>query len=268
VKYIIEAGCDGAALCFFDPAALPVDFDTQVKEEVVELMAQLQTQQVLLFSETGGDGGYLFHVYVDEDAPPSLHGTAIIVDSFDAFSIPSGRLCICGAEYAANNPLVGSAFTPKGGLGEYSGMGGIVELAAGDYRLELLAIEWSDEDWELAQETVVPKEQLRRHNRLSTLMAACFLLGGITLLVSVPLLLGTSYSYFFPSSNSCSTTQVQELWLPTLSMLAGGLLFGAGLLLSRWHSCSAISQLLQTVEREMPDYVLIAHKTSSTDVQI
>jgi hypothetical protein len=267
MKYIIEAGCDGATLCFFDPAALPADFDVQVKEETVELMEQLQTQQVLWFSETGGDGGYIFHVYVDEDAPPSLHSKATSVDSFDAFSIPSGRLCICGAEYAANNPLVGSTFTPKGGLDEYSGMGGIVELAAGDYRLELLEIEWSNEDWDLAQEAVVPKEQLRRHNRLSTLMAVCFLLGSIILLVSVPLLLGTSYRYFFPSPNSCSITQLQDLWRPIIAMLVGGLLFGAGLLLSGWHNRSAISQLLQTVEQEMPDYVLIAHKTSSTGVQ-
>lgn len=260
MKYIVEAGCDGATLCFFDPAALPADFDALVKEDAVELMEQLQSQQVLWFSETGGDGGYLFHVYVDEDAPPSLRSKATLVDSFDAFAIPSGRLCICGAEYAANNPLVGSSFTPKGGLGEYSGMGSIVELAAGDYQLELLETEWSDEDWDLAQEAVVPKEQLRSHHRLSTLMAVCFLLGIITLLVSVPLLLGTSYSYFFPSPNSCSTTQVQDLWLPTVSMSVGGLLLGAGLLLSRWHNRSAVSQLLQTVEREMPDYVLIAHK--------
>lgn len=44
MKYIMEAGCDGATLCFFDPAALPANFDVQVKDEAVELMAQLQTQ--------------------------------------------------------------------------------------------------------------------------------------------------------------------------------------------------------------------------------
>ncbi|MSP27550.1 MAG: hypothetical protein EXR80_03660 [Methylococcales bacterium] len=215
---------------------------------------------MLWFSETGGDGGYLFHVYVDEDAPPPLHSKAIVVDSFDAFSIPSGRLCICGAEYAANNPLAGSQFTPKGGLSVYSGMGGIVELAAGDYHLELLEIEWSDEDWDSAQEAVVPKQQLRHHRRLDILMAFCFFIGVIVLLFSTPFLLITLYNYFLESPNNCSMTQVQDLWLPTLSMLAGGLLLGAGLLLSRWHSHSAVSRLLQMVEREMPDYVLIAYK--------
>jgi hypothetical protein len=156
MKHIVEAGCDSATLCFFDPAALPVDFDVQIEEDAVELMEQLQAQQVLWFSETGGDGNYIFHVYVDEDAPPFLHSKATLVDSFDAFSIPSGQLCICGAEYAANNPLVGSTFTPKGGLGKYSGMGNIVELAAGNYRLELLEIQWSDKNSNFAPKTALP----------------------------------------------------------------------------------------------------------------
>lgn len=38
MRHIIEAGCDGATLCFFDPAALPADFDAQVKEDCVALM--------------------------------------------------------------------------------------------------------------------------------------------------------------------------------------------------------------------------------------
>jgi hypothetical protein len=146
MKYIIETGCDGATLCFFDPAALPVDFDALVVDDPVGLMEQLQQQQKFWFGGSGGDGGYIFHVYIDEQPPLSLLSKATSVDSFDAFSIPSGRLCICGAEYAANDPMAGSSFTPTGGLARYSGMGGIVELDAGYYALELFAVEWSDKD--------------------------------------------------------------------------------------------------------------------------
>lgn len=261
MKHIIEAGCDGAALCFFDPAALPVDFDAQVDNDPVELMEQLQKQQLFWFKETGGDGGYMFHVYVDEDVPLSLRNKATIIDSFEAFSIPSGQLCICGAEYAANNPLVGNSFTPTGGLEKYSGMGSIVELAAGNYAIELLEVEWEDEDWDSANEAVVSKEQLRHHRRLEGVMAFCFFVGVIDLLFSVPFLLATLYNYFFQSPlNTCSTTQVQDLWLPVLSLLAGGLLFGTGLLMARHHSHLEVTKLLASVSEEMPDYVLVAHK--------
>jgi hypothetical protein len=153
---------------------------------------------------------------------------------------------------------VGSQFTPTGGLAAYSNMGGIIELATGDYCMELLEIEWSDEDWKSAQEAVVPKDQLRRYRRLEMLTAFCFLIGSITLLFSVPLLLKTVYDYFFQSSlNNCSTTQLQPI---VVVVLAGGSLFGLGLLAVRCRSRSALTQLLKTVTQEMPNYVLIAKR--------
>lgn len=262
MKHIVEAGCDGATLCFFDPAALPSDFNTQVEEDPVGLMEQLQQQHTLWFGGTGGDGSYTFHVYVDEDAPVLLRKRATLVDSFDAFAIPSGRLCICGAEYAANDPLIGSSFTPTGGLEKYSNMGGIIELTAGNYCLEVLEIEWSDEDRESAQTTVISKNQLRCHRWLEALMALLFVFGSIGLafsaLMTVLLLLITLYNYFFQPHLLNRLPTVLEIWIPIA--LGSGLLFALGLLLSRRHSDSDVTQLLTTVSQEMPDYLLIAKR--------
>jgi hypothetical protein len=216
---------------------------------------------VLWFSNTGGDGGYNFHVYIDEDAPLTLQSKMTLHITFNHFAIPSGQLCICGAEYAANNPLTGSQFTPKGGLSAYSGMGDIVELASGYYRIDLSEVEWSEENWDTAQATVVPKEQLRRHQRLEVLMVLCFLCGSIALLFSVPFLISAVYDYFFQVPlNNCSTAPLQQIGLPTF--LAGGLLFGSGLLLIHRHSRSIVTHLLQSISEEMPDYVLVAHKVA------
>ncbi len=261
---MIETGCDGATLCFFDPAALPDNFDAQIEADPVDLMENLQQQQRLWFGGTGGDGGYIFHVYVDEDLPASLHTKVNHLDSFDAFVVPSGRLCICGAEYAANDPMKGSPFTPEGGLSNYSQMGDMIELDVGVYSIVVFATdyEWSEQQREAVEKSIIPKKLLLRHRCLELLMALCFVVGGIVLFISgimtIAIFLIALYNYFFQPHLLSRLTTVLQIWLPMI--LGSGFSFALGGLLSRCYNRSNITQALQTVAKEIPDYVLLVAK--------
>jgi hypothetical protein len=185
MKHIIETGTDAASLCLFDPGALPVDFDERAREDSVATFEELDRQGKLWWSDTGGDGGYLFHVYVDEPVPDALRSVLRDPHQRAPFNVPSGALWACGAEYAARDPERGSASTPKGGLANYPHMGGRCQLEPGEYSLTVWRAEWPDKavEGELAQQ--LGKSSVTRSNRLGvatgiTLFAA-FALSIVTL---------------------------------------------------------------------------------------
>src|ERR1041385_7075588 len=112
-------------------------------------MATLGKEGRMWFKETGSDGSFLFHFYIDEEIPESIRKYSddpqapgrlrivrIIPESIrkysddpqatGRFSVPSGTLCACGAEYVARDPL-------KVGLKCFSHMGGIFNLPSGEY---------------------------------------------------------------------------------------------------------------------------------------
>ena len=129
MKRVITAWTDGAALCAFDPAALPADFDSRMASDAAGLLESLRDKGRLWYAETDGDGARVVQVSVDEPGPagPGPAWTGSI-------AVPSGRLWVCGAEYAARDPRKGSKATPRGGLGRYR-MGDCVEIPPGTYWL-------------------------------------------------------------------------------------------------------------------------------------
>lgn len=144
-KFIVEAGCDGAMLCAFDPAALPKDFDARVEDDPLDVMLQLQEEGRFWIDETGADGSFVFHVYVDEPVDNESLRDAPIKQQleFRPITCPSGTLWVCGAEYAANDPRKGSAHTPKGGLDAYK-MGASVDIPKGTHRLRVMRLDHED----------------------------------------------------------------------------------------------------------------------------
>lgn len=143
MAHTVEAGTDGAMLCAFDPAALPPDFDARIADDPAGLLDTLRKEGRLWFGGTGGDGGFIVHVVASNsgDVPdglsPAWQG---------GISLPSGSLWICGAEYIANDPRKGSAFTPRGGLGRYA-MGDRIDLPPGRYALSVYEIDREDEEF-------------------------------------------------------------------------------------------------------------------------
>lgn len=132
-------------LCGFDPAALPDDFDATLADDPMGRMAALQAAQRCWTTETGGDGEYLIDVRVDEPAIRRRAGVRrTLVAEFAAFACPSGRLWLCGAEYAARDPVAGSTNTPTNGLGAYPHMGASVAMPPGRHRMTVWRLAWSD----------------------------------------------------------------------------------------------------------------------------
>lgn len=180
-RHVIAAGCDGAVLCGFDPVAFPDDFDATLADDPMGRMAALQAAQRCWTTETGGDGDYLIDVRVDE--PPIRRRAGVrrtLVAEFAAFACPGGRLWLCGAEYAARDPVAGSANTPTGGLGAYPHMGASVALPPGRHRMTVWRLAWSD--------TTASRIPTRPLARVAVGMMAC---GGIIALsMTLALVLG------------------------------------------------------------------------------
>lgn len=260
MKHIIEAGCDGAMLCIFDAAALPGDFDARVEDDPVALMESLGREEMFWSWETGGDGRFTVHVFVDAEPPPDVMKRGRELRTFEHFQVPGGRLWICGAEYAANDPLAGSAFTPKGGLRKFPGMGGSMEMAAGRYGMRVLALEWSEKDRETRLRAAMPGAEFRKARWVEVIGGASLIIGGLGLLLAVvmglALIASTVYHYFARPEMLGRTGRVLQIWGAVTA--TGVLLFAIGLALVRRRVDPGSQRKLDAVRREMADYVLVA----------
>ena len=93
MNLVVEAGCDGATLCAFDPAALPADFDRLVCDDPVAVTTRLQSEGRFWIGETGADGRFVFEVYVDEPVQTMAAGTRFKLEAqFPEFACPSGTI--------------------------------------------------------------------------------------------------------------------------------------------------------------------------------
>ena len=167
MRHIVETGTDGATICFFDPAALPPDFDERIEDDPVSTFEALEREGRFWWRSTDGDGSYLFHFYVDQDVPEPISTHSRGAATVARFLVPSGVIWACGAEYAARDPaktvecceILGLCFREKGmpqlalkwyqkgldmpDLGEHEGAGLRYDIAEvyreqGDYKKAML----------------------------------------------------------------------------------------------------------------------------------
>jgi len=125
-----------ASLLLFDPGALPEDFDARTRGDPYELLEQLTEAGRAYWINTGADGAYLLHAYVDEPVPIALQPYLRDPLTAEAFAVPTGRLYFTGAEYGfreddrflQKHPHMGGAFTARPGV----------------YRLKLWRTEYPD----------------------------------------------------------------------------------------------------------------------------
>ena len=243
MKHIIAAGCDGATLCAFDPGALPSDFDRVVGDDPVASMQQLQAQGRFWFGETGGDGRFVFDVYVGERAPPvSSHEKRVLLVEIPGFTCPSGRLWFCGAEYAANDPERGSSFTPNGGLRRHQSGGGHIQLAPGRHRFKI----WSVDRTRKGAEGFFSSASL-----LIYLYGFFLIAGGLAAFFSaVIFVIGLPVKLIQSLIGHPDADKGWHLFPLAFEVLVlGALLFGIGLLLERWHRRPGSAS-------EEPDYIV------------
>ena len=257
MRHVIETGCDGATLCAFDPAALPDDADALLEEDPMDYMERWQADGRFWAGGTGEDGRYIFHVHVDEPLPEPEPGTTRTLEAqFERFACPSGALWLCGAEYAARDPIVGSEATPSGGLGRYPSQGGHVALPPGEHRLSIYRVERPEPGVvEVLQEmakSAKPAELLVAASMVLWILGGLASLGSaLVLVVSLPIKL-----WQWATDNPLFE-KGWHVFPITLAILGAGV---AAIALGRWcdvrYRCSATRQDKDAQRLGRADYVV------------
>jgi hypothetical protein len=186
---VVETGTDVAQLVVFDPAVLPDAYDRQSTQQTEILRALHDAERVFCF-ETGSDGGYLFHVFVDEPIPEYLEPFLREPRTRSNFDAPSGRIFFSGSEYAFRSD--------DSRLRKHPHMGGHIEVSPGRYSLTMFRTEYPDEMMEDELRRKVDPRAFRLHQNMG-----CFI--GMALLAAVVaigtlFLLGTSVMSLFAVS--------------------------------------------------------------------
>lgn len=137
MKHILEGGTDGGTMLLFDPDALPYDFDHSVKKDLWQALESATLNGDAYWMDTGADGAYLLHAFIDEPVAPEL--TEFLRDEIHVpnFNIPSGRLYFAGAEYGFRYD--------DSYLKKHSHMGSCCEIQSGRYSLSLFRTEYPEE---------------------------------------------------------------------------------------------------------------------------
>ena len=133
MKFEVPTGTDVAALSAGDPSLLESLRRSSLKAYPSERARAIEAG-ALWHAETGDDGDYLFHVFVDEEPPISLVQYLEDPVTMDVIHVPSGKLRIAGDEY----------FGGHLSLDDYPHMGGEIELAPGDYSITAWRTEYPD----------------------------------------------------------------------------------------------------------------------------
>lgn len=169
MKAVVETGTDVAGVCFFDPAALPGDFSKKTRWQLLRGDRSLLDAGLIWYQDTGSDGGYLFHFYVDEEVPDNILQHCLDPQDIERFHVPGGVLWAMGAEYAGWDPA-------EAGLRKFPHMGGRFDLPAGDYRAQVWRTEWPDEMIEQAIQQRCDKRATAWPSRLGPPTGTLFLL--------------------------------------------------------------------------------------------
>src|SRR5262245_55618691 len=99
MKHVVEAGTDAAEVLLFDPGSLPEDFDARIQDDPASLLERMMQEGRVCVTETGGDGFFLLHAYVNEPLPAELQRYAHELRVVERYLVSSGRVYFSGVEY-------------------------------------------------------------------------------------------------------------------------------------------------------------------------
>ena len=229
--HVVEAGTDAAALVLFDPKTLPQEFDVEFATDPTALLERLDKQGKLFWIDTGGDGGFLLHAYVNEPASDALAPFLRDPRTVDAFVVAGGALVFAGLEYAYRD--VDSL------LSRYLHMGSAFPIENGTYHVTLYRTEYPDDHLEQCFQQRVGAWQRRVYETFNTL-AAVAVCAVFVLLASLMWL-------------------EWQVWLTT-ALPAVGAAIALPILLSRWPVYRRVHAAWTALEREYPSIVAVVSK--------
>lgn len=250
-RVILEAWTDGATLCAFDPGALPKDFDHIVGDDPIGVVEDLERQERAWLGGTGSDGSFVIHAYIEEPIPPFPNVSEtdlVLVKDFPSFACPTGVLYISGLEYMARYPEVGSAFTPKGGLGREGATKLRVAVTPGKCRLRI---------FEFKGVVPQPPRSFSVAGLLGVLSWLSIVIGGISAVGGVVTLLLVLLIKLVQTITG--NPLAHERWyvagVALLTLVAGALLVGIGLGLLRLYQRSPAGKAEDEAKLQSPDFI-------------
>jgi hypothetical protein len=172
MRHTIETGSDVAAWCAFDPGAVVSDLPTAAAAIEWAKLEALQVKNKLWLHSTGSDGTYLVQVLVDESLPEHFAPHAKPIGKPTKLQVPTGTLCVSGAEDLANAPI-----RPN--------QSETVSIPAGTYDVSAWALEWPEDKVAAKLTEGVDEETLRRRNRIGLLGVGYFIATGICILLAI-----------------------------------------------------------------------------------
>jgi hypothetical protein len=154
MKLVAEAGTDAAGVVLFAPEALPEDFDARHRRDPRAVLEDLAAAGRLFQVDTGADGEYSLHLYLDEPLPGPLAAHCADLITAPAFAVPDGILWFSGVEYVFR--------TDDALLRRSPGMGTRLEIPAGTYAARFWRCEYPDEHVEDQVRQALGEREYRR----------------------------------------------------------------------------------------------------------
>lgn len=136
MRVVVSTGTDVAAVAVGDHSLL-TEFEGAA-DDFEMARAKACEQRLLWHVETGSDGAYLFHIFVDEEPSETIRPFLQDPQVLDSFCVPTGRLVVAGEE----------AFIGHDFLRKYPHMGQLIEVPAGEYTFTAFRVEAPDDQTE------------------------------------------------------------------------------------------------------------------------
>lgn len=257
-KHVLEIGTDGAAICAYDPAELPDDFDLKDLGDRADTIHALAENGRMWYHETGGDGSFVVHVYVNETPilEPYVEQRVIEQSDFMRFACPSGTLVVCGAEYVIKdleNDDPGAIEPTE--VAERDSQ--ILNLPPGDYRFKFRRV---DMDGERETRKIKPIWQ----NHASKAAIIVMLLLGFAAVIFLGSGVWSSITYLYRWATDFLPCPCQRTPMEILAQLAKAAACGSGAWLgflankAILNTPAAIAHwaLVREAELAMPDYIV------------
>lgn len=131
----IETGTDVAAIAIGDPTTL-AELRSSTGREVEDRRHAAVADGSLWRADTGADGAYLIHLFVNEDPSPALSRFLRDPQVVPVFRIPSGRLLVAGEELVVTSQSIE----------KYPHMGREVRVPPGAYELTAFRVDPDRDD--------------------------------------------------------------------------------------------------------------------------
>jgi hypothetical protein len=113
---------------------------------------------------TGADGAYLLHAFIDEPVTESLEPYAVDPLTFSVLAVPSGSLYFVGGEFGSRDV--------ERHLARYPHMGGSLAVRPGKYKLTLWRTQYPDDHQESLFKAEVSNIAFAIHQSFGCLVAA------------------------------------------------------------------------------------------------